>query len=577
MPLYRGFGACVLSDYDWACPDLAHLEAKAKKKALWTVYGVKQRVEPQQTRSVFQAFDQAIQLLQVKPMAFLEKRPVISNFADHQPQFGAKPKKEVKDSLDLLEDWVKQIERRGHPAPKGSRLTSWGIPFATWTSPYSCHIMKSTKDCETLAYHQMDPGRLLHAFVCRASANLDEGQLLLLLPGSPAESLLCWLEGLPGTSHKIVKWDDLDTTRFESKISKSLRKKIGQYPLPAQYAIRDPHTSTKLSLPVTSPSRTPLEHPNTVSPPPYSPTRAVIHEGRTPPPAVELGLPEPGELATSPATPKQPQSLGSAGVASTSTHLSNGSVVIGKKSIHTLRRKQTPAAAASEPTANAISTSAEGSSVAPQEIGSSGMAPTELPSHNNAASFTLSTSFAAVELPTDFQSEAPSRLIPTKPESTSELVELPSQQVLATALTKEPESIANREPSVSSQQPNAGSVDAAIGSQTSHIKDSDITKRENTGSSDHYLELLNKVARGEISPQALGAMLQQEKSSVAGSSNSSMSSASTKPTTSLPYPLTEGEQKLPYPLSPTDGGTSADKPEKTPENEIPASLRPGAS
>jgi hypothetical protein len=22
IPVYRGFGACVLSDYDWACPDM---------------------------------------------------------------------------------------------------------------------------------------------------------------------------------------------------------------------------------------------------------------------------------------------------------------------------------------------------------------------------------------------------------------------------------------------------------------------------------------------------------------------------------------------------------------------------
>ena len=108
---------------------------------------------------MFVAFDQAIQLLQVKPVAFLEKRPIISNFADHQPRFGARPKREAKDNHDLLEDWVKQIERRGHPAPKMSRLTSWGIPFATWTSPFSCHMMKTAKDCETLAYHQMDPGR----------------------------------------------------------------------------------------------------------------------------------------------------------------------------------------------------------------------------------------------------------------------------------------------------------------------------------------------------------------------------------------------------------------------------------
>lgn len=33
MPLYRGFGACVLSDYDWGCPDMSYLEEKAKEES----------------------------------------------------------------------------------------------------------------------------------------------------------------------------------------------------------------------------------------------------------------------------------------------------------------------------------------------------------------------------------------------------------------------------------------------------------------------------------------------------------------------------------------------------------------
>lgn len=172
MHVYRGFGACTLAQWDWACPDISHLEEKARKRALWTVYGIKQRTDPQPTRAVFKAFDQTMQILQGKPMAFLEIRPTISSFADRHPRYGTRHKKEVKDHLDLLEDWVKQLEKRGHPMPSGTGTQSYGFPFATWTSTYSCHLLRTEKDCETIMLEQMDPGRLLHAFVCGGRANV---------------------------------------------------------------------------------------------------------------------------------------------------------------------------------------------------------------------------------------------------------------------------------------------------------------------------------------------------------------------------------------------------------------------
>ena len=333
-PVYRGFGAAVLGDWDWACPDMKHLEEKTQKTAIRTIYGFKQKTDPQPTRSVFIAFDQVIQILQVKPMAFLEKRPMLSSFSDHQARFGARPKKEVKDDLNLFEDWVKQLERRGHPPMKGTKLSSWGIPFATWTSQYSCHVLKTEKDCETIMCNQMDPGRLLHSFVCRGGLNLDEGQVLLLPPRSPAESLVTWLEGLPGTSHKVVKWEDLDAEKFESKISKSLRKKIGRYPLPVSYAVRHPQASVRSSQIQSASSPNVLEHPNTVSPPPYSPSRTnlALERDRS---VAELGQPDPRELPASPAPSSQ----------SRSQHASSlpvpGAESFGLKSIHNLRRKTT--------------------------------------------------------------------------------------------------------------------------------------------------------------------------------------------------------------------------------------------
>ena len=552
MPLYRGFGACVLSDYDWGCPDMSYLEEKAKKKALRTIYGIKQRVDPQATRSVFVAFDQAVQLLQVKPMAFLEKRPVISGFADHQPCFGAKPKKEVRDNLDLLEDWVKQLEKRGHPPPKTSRLTSWGIPFATWTSPYSCQIMKTAKDCELLACRQMDPGRLLHAFVCRASANLDEGQVLVLLPGSPAESLLCWLEGLPGTSHKIVKWQDLETQHFETKIPKSLRKRIGHHPLPGQYAIRDPNASTKLSLPMSSPSRTALETPNTVSPPPYSASRTQSQTGPASPPAVELGLPEPRELAASPITHPRPLH--------TMASRDGLGVSTGTKSLHTLRRK--PLTGPSASTSSTVPAAA-------QELDSSPK-PTQVPVNSLAASSSVSSMPAAVELPTDFHSSAPARLVISHSKSDLEKPELPCQHVAASALTQEPESVELPASNEVVLQPIPTASEQTSSRQAT---EANTTSRKDTGSSDHYLELLNKVASGEISPQALSEMLRRDQEKPETTSDRLAQvppSVPPKPQTDLPYPLTEEDKSPPYPLSPTDVISTADAAKKHDESDLPA-------
>ncbi|KAK5175834.1 uncharacterized protein LTR77_000974 [Saxophila tyrrhenica] len=588
MPLYRGFGACVLSDYDWACPDIAHLEEKAKKKALWTVYGIKQRVDPQATRSVFLAFDQAIQMLQVKPMAFLTKRPAISSIAEHQPHFGAKPKKEVREKLDLLEDWVKQLERRGHPAPKASRLTSWGIPFATWTSPYSCHIMKAAKDCETLAYHQMDPGRLLHAFVCRASASLDEGQVLVLLPGSPAESLLSWLEGLPGMSHKIVRWEDLDTMYFESKIPKSLRKRIGQYPLPTQYAVRNTQASTRLSLPMSS-SRSPLEHPNTVSPPPYSmqvrPQRSQIQL-----PVAELGLADPSELPTSPegpapSLPPRPDSTRSAPPATTAAPNGLG-VSAGTKSIHTLRRK--PPASATAPTpvvaTAAVAVGTPAVKNAPAQELDSVPKPAEMPVDAATAPSVEMPALTAVELPTDYHIDAPAPLRPSKSYQSMRNSSVPSVNIVAPTVTEEPKSVANtlqppQSPYVNPQPQPAGTKNDSHGSPLSPEASS-----QDTGSSDHYLALLTKVASGEISPQALSEMLSkgngaagQSKAQATNEYTAQPPTSTTTPERSLPYPLKEEERSLPYPLSPTDGPAFRNEDETRAEAEIPAALRPGNS
>ncbi|EME83169.1 uncharacterized protein MYCFIDRAFT_215212 [Pseudocercospora fijiensis CIRAD86] len=236
MHVYRGFGACVFGDWNWACPDFEFLDKKVKKET--SLFAKKP--DPQPNRPVLLAFDRALQVLQVKPMAFLAKRPSISSFAEQQPRYKPLPKKEIQHALSDCEDFGKELDKRGHPAPPGQKISSWGLPWAGWTSTFSCQL---TKNWELAMFHQMDPGRLLHAFLCRGSLNLHPGELIILPPATPAESLVSWLANMPGFTHKIIGWDALMTSGFEKKIGKKMTKKIGHYPLPSKYV----HSATKLS------------------------------------------------------------------------------------------------------------------------------------------------------------------------------------------------------------------------------------------------------------------------------------------------------------------------------------------
>ncbi|KAK3708026.1 hypothetical protein LTR37_011719 [Vermiconidia calcicola] len=581
IPVYRGFGASVLGDWDWACPDMAYLEEKAKKRAIRTVYGVKQKTDAQPTRSVFLAFDQVIQVLQVKPMAFLVKRPLMSGFTG-QPHYGLKPKKDAKEDFEWLEQWLKHIEKRGHPTPKGvTRNYRWGVPFATWTSPYSCHIIGSHKECETLAYHQMDPGRLLHAFICRGNVNLSDSQILLLLPGSPAESLLCWLEGLPGTPHKIIKWEDLYTENFEKKISKTLRKRIGQHPLPALYAIRNPDSITRPGLPAAASSPAVLEHPNTVSPPPYSPHHAETRDAQAQSPAAELGGPDAMEL---PAGPVASSALGLQHTASLPVPGTNSLVsqrvpglpaTTGLKSIHTLRRKPSdlPFAAYKAPAASSTGASIPMKALTEKERSSSVPMVAEL--HSETAPPPpprppKSEIPVAVELPTDFQSEAP-RPLDAKPQNVvTEPVTESNAGAAATQIARKPVNVQGSEDSmkeVTSHETSAGGEKSSIAIKTAKAQNQSNT--ESATPNDRYLELLNRVARGEVSPQALSAMLEN---------GSFLTKPATDPTTMSEdpaKPFANTPSSLPYPITPVEGKPSQNAASGTYGHDVPASLMPG--
>lgn len=69
----------------------------------------------------------------------------------------------------------------------------------------------------------------------------------------------------------MIRWQDFDTDKFESKISKDLRKKIGQDPIPHCFAIHDSQAMQRYALKRQQSAPMQLQHmtPPT-SPPSYS-------------------------------------------------------------------------------------------------------------------------------------------------------------------------------------------------------------------------------------------------------------------------------------------------------------------
>ncbi|KAK3626806.1 hypothetical protein LTR22_023010 [Elasticomyces elasticus] len=327
MPVYRGFGAAVLNDWDWGSPDLELMMKKMKTRISVWVRMVSEKQDPQPNRAVLESFDHVIQLLQVKQVAFLSVRPSVSGFAAEQPRYHARREKEVRREINVQEDWSSKIGKLGHPSPPGFKISTYSMPYATWTSPFSCQLLSAKDAFETIMTNQMDPGRLLHAFVCRQNLDIGDGQLLVLPARSPAESLACWLEGLPGFTHKIVRWSDLDTDVFTKKCGKSLRNHLGQYPLPDKFVMRDPSAPAVHRPSIPSLLGSPTSD-GALSPPPYSPNRplaimdkpAEMHTGA--PAAVELETSRaPVELDSGPVPTSPPKAPAPATTAQSPTRL----------------------------------------------------------------------------------------------------------------------------------------------------------------------------------------------------------------------------------------------------------------
>lgn len=444
MHVYRGFGASVFNDWDWGCPDAEYLDKKIKKETSM----FSRAPDPQPNRPVLLAFDRAIQVLQVKPMAFLARRPSISSFAKQRPRYLPRSRKEVKEHLALCEDWFHELEKRGHPSLRGQTTSSWGMPFASWTSQFNCRL---TKDPEVILLNQMDPGRLLHAFLCRGALNLHDGEIMTLPPATPAEALVCWLAGLPSMTHKLIPWQAFDIIKFEKKVGKKLRAWIGNYPLPSKYVVRDP-SIRQSAIAAPRLSIYPPVEASSSAPPPYttSPDQPIVSETKSP--------------VSSPTSIKRPRPLSIPGDCSTVE-------AAPRRSLHL----QTPV--------------------------------------RHAA--TVPAPRRAPPVPPRCQTQklvTPIRRKPTPTDVRSSVVLPPTTTTPERAATAPPSNLKRELSMLDSAAPPPRPPKVPLDSSSTHssngIGSQPASPVNGCDMSGHYLQLLNAVAQGQLSPEQLQTMLQ---------------------------------------------------------------------
>jgi hypothetical protein len=192
MPIHYGFGAGVLQDWEWA-------------KACFT-------------SEVCAALDRTIAALKGPRKSFwlLKKTP---HGMDHFKPNPEKIRKKARNQHEKArENLAKRIDKRGFPPAKDKSFSvnSWWIPFATWDSPYC--LLNSGHSWDDVVRWQMDPGRLLYAFIVQNEVNIRNGELMLV-PAGPGECLVRWLEGLEGVPFKLVAESEFDLKKLNLSTS----------------------------------------------------------------------------------------------------------------------------------------------------------------------------------------------------------------------------------------------------------------------------------------------------------------------------------------------------------------------
>lgn len=218
MHVWRGFGAAVRSQWDWAIFWKVRLPWELLDKSIL----------------FFKSAPRSFTLLKNAPEGMDRIKPVERQMAKEDKRRWKDNKKDRKALEDEKSAFVKRVEKKGFPQPvDGSfAITSWSVVFASWESHHAA--MNEGHSFDNILRHQADPGRLLHAFVAGGHLNLREGECVVI-PAGPAAILVRWLEGLEGTTFRLVREEDLDF----KKVGLTTKKLVHSVMERDAYAVRD--------------------------------------------------------------------------------------------------------------------------------------------------------------------------------------------------------------------------------------------------------------------------------------------------------------------------------------------------
>lgn len=221
MHIYRGFGTGVLDNYLWGCPHPHY--------AIGQVGG-------------FKSVDRMIAFLKSTPREVRLLTRIPTGLSRIVPSFEKNERNERRRLMSAYKEFVREIESKGHPQPRDRsfRVVSWHIPFATWNSPFT--FKNSGHYYEDFLRWQMDSGRLLHAWTIGGHLDLMHGEMMWL-PAGVAESLARWLQGLPGTTFKLVPSSAFDYTHL--RLSPATRRIMLEEGFETVKAVRDPQADLR--------------------------------------------------------------------------------------------------------------------------------------------------------------------------------------------------------------------------------------------------------------------------------------------------------------------------------------------
>lgn len=260
MHIYRGFGTGVLNNFLWGCPHPHYASGQT---------------------AGFKFVDRTIAFLKSMPREVQLIIRIPAGLSRIVPSYEKNEKTERRRLMSAYKEFIKEIETKGHPQPRDRsfRVVSWHIPFATWNSPFT--FKNSGHYWEDVLRWQLDAGRLLHAWIIGGHLDLMHGEIMWL-PSGVAESLARWLEGLPGTTFKLVPSSAFDYSNL--RLSPATRRVMLEEGFETVKAVRDPQAGFRRPViaqntfvPAPPPLRARVPQQQYLGPPPSAVNSLTVH------------------------------------------------------------------------------------------------------------------------------------------------------------------------------------------------------------------------------------------------------------------------------------------------------------